>query len=114
MWYRIQNDTVRDILLNSTETSNLPCLCETSPEHADRQEQPEEFHESLRQIPMRWRSSLSSIMTSMASNGGIDEQGGESGSRAADMDVAGGDGKGVGAGGERKVSKLWYESYAVP
>lgn len=73
------------------------------------QEQPEEFHESLRQIPMRWRSSLSSIMTSMASNGGFDEQGAAndeggtgSGSGAVDMDV--GDGK-TGPGGERKVMK---------
>ncbi|CAM9516265.1 unnamed protein product, partial [Discosporangium mesarthrocarpum] len=32
------------------------------------EEQPAEFQESLRQIPMRWRSSLSSIMNSMASN----------------------------------------------
>ena len=75
------------------------------------QEQPEEFHESLRQIPMRWRSSLSSIMTSMASNGGFDEQGlangggeGGGGSGTVDMDVAG-DGKGTGPGGERKVTK---------
>lgn len=83
------------------------------------QEQPEEFHESLRQIPMRWRSSLSSIMTSMASNGGFDEQGaangggGEggtgSGGGAVDMDV--GDGKSAGSGGERKVTK---PSTAVP
>ncbi|CAM9440640.1 unnamed protein product, partial [Laminaria digitata] len=73
------------------------------------EEQPEEFHESLRQIPMRWRSSLSSIMTSMASNGGFDEQGaanggGEGGTGTGgggvDMDV--GDGKGTGPGGERK------------
>lgn len=57
---------------------------------------------------MRWRSSLSSIMTSMASNGGFDEQGagnGEGGagggSGTVDMDV--GDGK-TGPGGERKVT----------
>lgn len=61
---------------------------------------------------MRWRSSLSSIMTSMASNGGFDEQGaanggGEGGTGTGgggvDMDV--GDGKGTGPGGERKVIK---------
>lgn len=65
-----------------------------------KQEQPEEFHESLRQIPMRWRSSLSSIMTSMASNGGGDEVGGGQGGGAADGMGVGSDGKRV---GEHKV-----------
>lgn len=70
---------------------------------------------------MRWRSSLSSIMTSMASNGGFDEHGGVTGqgqghggggggggggTGAVGMDVpANGDGSGSGGAGtgERKV-----------
>lgn len=95
-----------------------------------QQEQPEEFHESLRQIPMRWRSSLSSIMTSMASNqGGSDDDqkngacsnGGQSGSGdggrggGGDMDVTSGEG----TGGERKVLteaawlKICFRSFFV-
>ena len=54
------------------------------------QEQPEEFHESLKQIPMRWRSSLSSIMTTMASNGALDDNGGAQSGNGGEggMDVA--------------------------
>lgn len=40
------------------------------------QDEPEEFHETLRQIPMRWRSSLSGIMSSMESIGPIAPGGG--------------------------------------
>lgn len=76
------------------------------------QERPEEFHESLRQIPMRWRSSLSCIMTSMASGGGLDEHGGATGGggnggtvgmNAGGGGGGGGTGGGGGGGGERKV-----------
>lgn len=69
------------------------------------QEQPEEFHESLRQIPMRWRSSLSSIMTSMASNGGgfdVDSTGPDGTRRLVNTDMNG-DGKGGANAGQGKV-----------
>lgn len=58
------------------------------------QDRPEEFHESLKQIPMRWRSSLSSIMNSIASNGAFDDSGGQGNGAGdggnVDMEVTGG------------------------
>lgn len=59
------------------------------------QDRPEEFHESLKQIPMRWRSSLSSIMNSIASNGAFEDNGGQGNSTGeggvnVDVELAGG------------------------
>ncbi|CAM9384517.1 unnamed protein product [Choristocarpus tenellus] len=70
------------------------------------EEQPLEFQESLRQIPMRWRSGLSNIMNSMASNvslsgegrsaGGGDEAGGGSQAASESLGLQEGSGGGMG------------------
>jgi len=81
--------------LSCTRPSALQTTPAPFPVNWSFQERPEEFHERLRQIPMRWRSSLSSLMASMASGGSLDEHGRGAGSRAvgcggtADMDIAG-------------------------
>lgn len=67
---------------------------------------------------MRWRSSLSCIMT-MASNGGLDEHGGSNGGVGGSggtvgMDVAGEGGTGGGSSGERKVKKLRVRQKRTP
>jgi len=102
--------------LSCTRPSALQTTPAPYPVNWSFQERPEEFHERLRQIPMRWRSSLSSLMASMASGGSLDEHGRGAGSRSvrcggtADMDIAGdgaggggGGGGGDGGGSERKV-----------